>query len=99
VSTARRVSLGEQGRQLSALRQRIEAIREDADLRAHAAPAQARRIRDGAESDVAPLIAQGVALRDAIILRAQRRARLAWRVVYAGGALVVLLGAWLAFGR
>ncbi len=96
MSTARRVSLGEQGRQLSALRQRIEAIREDADLRAHAAPAQARRIRDGAESEVAPLIAEGAALRDAIMLRAQRRARLAWHGVYAAGAAIVALVVWSA---
>jgi hypothetical protein len=99
VSTARRVSLGEQGRQLSALRARIETIREDVDLRAHAAPAQARRIRDGAESEVAPLIAEGAALREAIVLRARQRAKAAWWVAYAAGALIVLLGAWLAFAR
>lgn len=99
MNATRRVSLAEQGRQLSALRARIETIREDADLRAHAAPAQARRIRDGAESEVAPLIAEGAALRDAILLRAQQRARAAWRGAYAGTALIVLLGAWLAFAR
>lgn len=99
MSASQRPSLAEQGRQLSALRARIEAIREDADLRAHAAPAQARRIRDGAESEVAPLIAEGAALRDAIVLRARQRANAAWRVAYAAGALIVLLGAWLAFAR
>ena len=99
MNTARRVSLAEQGRQLSALRARIETIREDADLRAHAAPAQARRIRERAESEVAPLVAEGAALRDAIVRRARRRARIAWRVAYAGGVLVLLLCAWLAFAR
>lgn len=98
MTVARRPSLVEQGRQLSALRARIEAIREEADLRAHAAPARARRIRDAAEAEAAPLIAEGAALRDAIVLRARARAKLAWRVVYAGLAGIVLLcaGWWLA---
>lgn len=96
MSRARRSSLAEQGRQLSALRQRIEAIREDAELRAHAAPAQAARIHASAEQEVAPLIAEGASLRDAVVLRARQRARMAWRVVYAAGAIAVLLVAWLA---
>lgn len=95
MNAARRPSLAEQGRQLSALRQRIETIREDADLRAHATPAQARRIRDGAESEVAPLIAEGAALRDAIVLRAQQRSRLAWRAAAIAGLSAACLLGWL----
>ena len=99
MSKARHASLSEQGRQLTALHQRIEAIREDAELRAHAAPAQARQILASAESEAAPLIAQGAALRDAIVLRARQRAKLAWKVVYAGGALVLLLLGWQLLAR
>jgi hypothetical protein len=96
VNAARRPSLAEQARQLSALRQRIETIREDADLRAHATPAQARRIRESAEAEVAPLIAQGAALRDAIVLRAHARARLARRVAYAVAGLGIGVLSWYA---
>jgi hypothetical protein len=94
-----RPSLAEQGRQLTALRQRIEAIRDDADLRAHAAPAQAQRIRAGAEAEVTPLIAEGAALRDAIVQRARQRAKRAWSAAYAGIALALVLLAWLLLAR
>lgn len=94
-----RPSLAEQGRQLTALRQRIEAIRDDADLRAHAAPAQAQLIRAGAEAEVTPLVAEGAALRDAIVQRARQRAKLAWNAAYAGIALAVALLAWLLLAR
>lgn len=98
MSSPRRTSLAEQGRQLTALRQRIESIREDAEVRAHAAPQRAARIHADAEAEVAPLIAEGAALRDALVQRAQQRARLAWRVVYVGCAAIILLVAayWLA---
>ncbi len=99
MSKPRRPSLSEQGRQLSALRQQIEGIREDAELRAQASPAHAPQIRAGAEAETAPLIAQGAALRETIVLRARQRAKLAWNLVYAGGALIVLLLAWQLLAR
>lgn len=87
-------SLAEQGRQLSELRRRIEAILEEAEHRALAEPRHANAHRAQAQAEAAPLIAQGAALRDAVLLRARRRAKLAWRVAHAGIALIVLLLAW-----
>ena len=87
----RRPSLAEQGRRLTELQRRILAIQDEAEARARGAPAHAAAYREQARLEAAPLIAEGAALRDAILLRARGRARLAWRVVYAGCALIVLL--------
>lgn len=84
-------SLVEQGRRLSALRGRIEDILDDAERRALAEPKHAATWRAQAQAEAAPLIAEGAALRDAILLRARQRAKLAWRVVYAGIAVAILL--------
>lgn len=92
---AGRPSLAEQGRRLGELQRRILEIQEAAEARARSAPKHAAAYREQARLEAAPLIAEGAALRDAIVLRARRRARLAWRVVYAGCALIVLLLGWL----
>lgn len=91
MSRSQRTSLADQGRQLTTLRQRIEAIREEAEERAENSPAHAARIRARAEADVAPLIAEGTALRDALLQRASQRARFAWRAAYLGCAMIVVL--------
>ena len=90
----RRPTLAEQGRQLAALQARILEIHDDAELRAHAQPRHAQAYLAQAETEAAPLVAQGAALRDAIVLRARRRAKLAWSVAYTGCALIVVLLAW-----
>ena len=90
----RRPTLAEQGRQLADLQARILEIHDDAELRAHAQPRHAQAYFAQAEAETAPLIAQGAALRDAIVLRARRRARLAWGVAYAGCALIAILLGW-----
>ncbi len=97
MSGARIPSLAEQGRRLSALRGRIEDILDDAERRARAEPKHAAAFRAQAQAEAAPLIAEGTALRDALLLRARRRAQLAWRVVYVGSAAILLLiaGWWL----
>lgn len=92
--SARTPSLVEQGRQLTRLRTRIEAILDEAEDRALAQPRHADAFRAQAQAEAAPLIAQGAALRDAIVLRARNRARMSWRVVYAACACIAALLAW-----
>ncbi len=93
---AHKPSLAEQGRRLQALQRRIEAIRDAAEARVCADPRHADVWRAQAQAEAAPLIAEGAALRDAILARARRRAKLAWGVVYAGCALIAMLIVWLA---
>jgi type IV secretory pathway component VirB8 len=76
---------------LSELHRQVVAIREAAEARARTDPKHAEAWRAQAQAEAAPLIAEAEALRDAIVVHAQRRARLAWRVVYAGCALIALL--------
>lgn len=90
-ATRRRPTLAEQGRQLAELQARILEIQDDAELRAHAQPRHAQAYFAQAETEAAPLIAQGAALRDAILLRARHRAKLAWGVVYVAGSLIVVM--------
>lgn len=92
-------SLAGQGRRLHALRLRIEAIREQAASRMREDPRHADAWCAQAEAEGAPLLAEAVALREAIIVRARRRAKLAWGVACAGCALVVLLVALLLSGQ
>jgi ferric-dicitrate binding protein FerR (iron transport regulator) len=95
VSARRPPSLSEQGRRLSDLRRRIAAIHDAAEAHARTDPKHAAAWHAQAQAEAAPLIAEGAALRDAIVARARRRAKLAWAVVYAGCALIViLLTAW-----
>lgn len=94
MSGTRTPSLAEQGRRLTELRQRIEDIFDAAEARVAEQPRHAKAWRAQAQAEAAPLIAEGAALRDAILLRAGHRARLAWRVVYACLAAIVLLLAW-----
>lgn len=87
----RRPSLVEQGKHLQALQRRIEAILDAAEARVREEPKHADAWRAQAQAEAAPLIAEGAALRDAILERARRRAKLAWRAAYAGCALIALL--------
>ena len=91
----RKPSLAEQGRQLQALQRRIEAVLEMAEARVREDPKHADAWHAQAHGEAAPLIAEGAALRDAILERARRRAALAWRAVYVGCALIMLLVGWL----
>ena len=91
---SREPSLAEQGRALSALRQRIVDIHEAAEARCIEDPKHANAFRAQAEAEAAPLIAEGARLRDAIVLRARRRARMAWAVVAVASALILLLALW-----
>jgi hypothetical protein len=96
MSMRKRPTLSEQGRRLSELQQRIGTILDDAETQIRSEPKRAGAMRRRARAEAAPLIAEGAALRDAIVARARRRAKLAWTVVYAGCALIaILLAAWL----
>ena len=89
-------SLSELGKRLQALQARAFEIYEDAALRSEATPQRRDAIYAQAEAETAPLLAEAEALRDVVVTRARRRARTAWRVVYTGIALIVLLLAgWL----
>lgn len=92
--STRTPSLAEQGRRLTELRRRIEQLHEDAEHRALAEPRHAAAYRAQAQQQAAPLVAEGAALRDAILARARGRARMAWGVVYACVAAIVALLAW-----
>lgn len=76
---------------MQALQRRIEAILADAEARVRSDPKHAAAWRAQAQAETAPLIAEGAALRDLILERARRRAKLAWGVVYAGCALIAML--------
>ena len=99
MTSARRPSLAEQGRQLAELQARILEIHDDAALRAHAQPQRAQAYFARAEADAAPLVAQGVKLRDELIARARLRARRAWTAVWFAAALIVALVGWLLLQR
>lgn len=87
-------SLLEQGRRLTQLQRQILAIREQAGERARKDRKHAAALQAQADAEIAPLLAEATALRDVVISRARKRARLAWYVVYAGVAAIVLLVLW-----
>ena len=91
MSARKQPTLSEQGRRLTELQQRIATILDDAETQIRTEPKCADASRQRAQAEVAPLIAEGAALRDAIVARARRRAKLAWGVVYAGCALIAIL--------
>lgn len=95
--SARAPSLAAQGRQLAELERRILAVHEATEARVIEDAKHAAAWRAQAEAETAPLIAEGATLRDAIVLRARRRAQRSWWVVYAGCALIatLLVGWWL----
>jgi hypothetical protein len=99
VSSVRRPSLAEQGRQLAELQARILEIHDDAALRAHAQPQRAQAYFARAEAEAAPLVAQGARLRDELIARARLRARRALAVAWFAAALIVALVGWLLLQR